>query len=161
MTYQYERKYEAQCPFLRACGLDEVEAWLLQVEDVTWRDGHLCIRVKELRERERIRTVEHIAPVIPGQEQAILRLVAGRAPEARVFSRPTLPVPPWGVVDTLRRQYARALYLLYDPGRRLPGPAKREILSPRDYDEAAARKVAAAMGRPDLDLEYLVRTYVL
>lgn len=161
MTYQYERTYEAQCPFLRACGLDEDEAWRLQGEDVTWRDGHLCLRVKEHRERERIRTAEHIAPVLPGQEQAVLRLITGHAPEARVFRRPTLPVPPWRVVDTLRRQYARALYLLYDPGRRLPGPAKREIVSPRDYDEAAARKVAAAMGRSDLELEYLVRTYIL
>lgn len=161
MTYQYERKYKAQCPFLRACGLDEDEAWRLQVEDVTWRDGHLCIRVKEHRVRERVCTAEHIAPVIPGQEQAVLRLVAGHAPEAKVFSRPTLPVPPWRVVDSLRRQYARALYLLYDPGRRLPGPAKREIVSPRDYDEEAARKVAAAVGCPAADPMDLMRWYVL
>ena len=31
MTYKYERKYPTQCPFLRACGLERGEAWLLQV----------------------------------------------------------------------------------------------------------------------------------
>ena len=161
MTYKYERKYPAQCPFLRAAGLDQGEAWQLQVGDVIWRDGHLCVHVKEYRVHEWVRTAEHIAPVIPGQEQAVLRLVEGRAPEERVFSRPALPVPSWRVIYSLRRQYARALYLSYEPGRKLPGPAKREITSPRDYDEGAARKVAAAVGRPDLDLELLVRAYIL
>lgn len=34
MTYTYERKYPAQCPFLRATGLDRGEAWQLQVGDI-------------------------------------------------------------------------------------------------------------------------------
>ncbi len=161
MTYQYERKYPAQCPFLRATGLDQGEAWQLKVGDVIWRDGHLCIHVKEFRWHEQVLIAERIAPVVPGQEQAVLRLVEGRAPEERVFRDLALPVPSWRVVYTLRRQYGRALYLSYDPGRRLPGPGKREIMSPRDYDAAAARKVAAAMGRPEADPVDLMRWYVL
>jgi hypothetical protein len=90
-----------------------------------------------------------------------LCLVAGRAPEERVFGGLALPLPTRRVMYSLRRQYARALYLYFDPGRRLPGPGKREISSPRDYDEAAARMIAAAVGRPSLDLETLVRWYIL
>ena len=161
MTYKYERKYPTQCPFLRATGLDRGEAWQLQVRDVIWRDGHLSVHVKEFRVRDWVRIAEHIAPVVPGQEPSVLRLVEGRAPEERVFSRPALPVPSWRVVYSLRRHYARALYLSFDPGRRLPGPGKREITSPRDYDEEAARKVAAALGHPDADLEKLVRWDIL
>jgi hypothetical protein len=161
MTYKYERKYPTQCPFLRATGLDHCEAWLLQVGDVIWRDGRLYVHVKEYRIHDWVRAVEHIAPVVPGREQAVLHLVEGRALEERVFHRPALPVPSWRVMYTLRRQYGRALYLAYDPGRRLPGPGKREITSPRDYDEEAARKVAAAMGRPNADPEDLMRWYVL
>jgi hypothetical protein len=157
MTYNYERKYEMQCPFLRACGLERGEAWQLWVGDVIWHEGCLCVHIREYRYLDRVVITEHIAPVVPGQEEAVLRLVAGRAPEEQVFSRPALPVPSWRVVYSLRRQYARALYLSYDPGRKLPGPGKREITSPRDYDEEAARKVAAAVGRPDVDPEELMR----
>ena len=161
MTYNYERKYPTQCPFLRACGLERDEAWHLRVGDVIWRDGHLCVHIRENRSLDRVVITEHIAPVVPGQEQAVLRLVEGRAPEERVFSRPVLPVPSWRVMYALRRQYVRALYLSYDPGRRLPGPGKREIRSPRDYDEMAARRVAAALGQPNADLERLVRWDIL
>ncbi len=161
MTYNYERKYEMQCPFLRACGLERGEAWQLRVGDVIWHDGCLCVHIREYRYLDRVVITEHIAPVVPGQEEAVLRLVAGRATQERVFSRPALPVPSRHVMYSLRRQYARALYLSYDPGRRLPGSAKREILSPRDYDEAAARKVAAAMGRPGANPVDLMRWYVL
>lgn len=104
---------------------------------------------------------EHLAPVVPGQEQAVLHLVEGRAPQECVFSRPALPVPTRHVMYSLRRHYARALYLSYDPHRKLPGPGKREIRSPRDYDEEAARKVAAAMGRPNADPVNLMRWHVL
>ncbi len=161
MTYKYERKYPTQCPFLRATGLDHCEAWLLRVGDVIWRDGRLYVHVKEYRIHDWVRVVEHSVPVVPGREQAVLRLVEGRTLEERVFHRPALPVPPWKVIYTLRRQYGRALYLEYDPGRRLPGPSKRAITSPRDYDEEAARKVAAAMGRPEADPADLMRWYVL
>lgn len=161
MTYKYERKYPAQCPFLRACGLDRGEAWQLQVGDIIWRDGRLCVHIREYRSLDRVVITEHIAPVVPGQEQAILLLVEGRAPHERVFSHPALPVPTRHVMYSLRRHYARALYLSYDPQRKLPGPAKREIASPRDYDEEAARKVAAAMGRPNADPKDLMRWYVL
>ncbi len=161
MTYKYERKYPTQCPFLRATGLNRGEAWQLQVGDVIWRDEHLYVHVKELRVRDWVRTAEHLASVVPGQEQAVLRLVEGCAPEERVFGGLALPLPTRRVMYSLRRHYARALYLSYDPGRKLPGPGKREITSPRDYDEAAARKVAAALGRPDADPENLMRWYVL
>ena len=161
MTYKYERKYPTQCPFLRATGLAHYQAWLLQVGDVVWRNGRLYVHVKEYRIHDWVRAVEHIAPVVIGQEQVVWRLVKGRALEERVFHRPALPVPPWRVIYTLRRQYGRALYLEYDPGRRLPGPGKRAITSPRDYDEAAARKVTIAMGRPEADPMNLMRWYVL
>ena len=161
MTYRYESNYPLQCPFLRATGLKTGEAWRLKVGDVTWRDGRLYIHVKDARWQAQIHIAEHLAPVIPGQEQTVLRLVAGRAPEELVFRDRALRVPPRRVVYTLRRQYGRALYLAYDPGRRLPGPAKREILSPRDFDEEAAKKVAAALGRPETDPADLMRWYVL
>lgn len=161
MTYKYESKYPVQCPFLRASGLKAGEAWQLKVRDVIWLDGRLCIHVREVRWHEQVHIAERIAPVVPGQEQAVLRLVEGRAPEERVFRDRALLVPSRRIMYTLRRRYARALYLLYDPGRRLPGPGKREITSPRDYDEAAARKVAAAMGRPEADPVDLMRWYVL
>ena len=99
--------------------------------------------------------------MVPGQEQAVLRLIEGRVPEERVFRDLALPVPSLRIMYTLRRQYGRALYLSYDPGRRLPGPGKREITSPRDYDEEAARKVVAALGRPEADPVDLMRWYVL
>jgi hypothetical protein len=161
MTYKYEKKYPLQCPFLRASGLKSGEAWQLKVRDVVWLDGGLCIHVREVRWREQIHIAEHIAPVVPGQEQAVLRLVEGRGPEERVFRDRALLVPSRRIMYTLRRRYARALYLSYDPGRKLPGPAKREITSPRDYDETAARKVAAALGRPEADPAELMRWYVL
>ncbi len=161
MTYQYERKYPMQCPFLRATGLDGGEAWQLQVGDVVWHDGRLSVHVKEYRVRDWVRTAEHLAPVVPGREQAVLRLVEGRPPEERVFGGLALPLPTRRVMYSLRRQYARALYLYYDPSRRLPGPGKREISSPRDYDEEAARKVAAALGHPDADLKTLMRWDIL
>lgn len=161
MTYKYEKKYPMQCPFLRATGLDGGEAWQLKVGDVIWRDGRLCIHVREVRWHEQAHIDERIAPVVPGQEQAVLRLVEGRAPEERVFRDRALLVPSRRIMYTLRRRYARALYLSYDPGRRLPGPGKREISSPRDYDEEAARKVAAALGRPDADPKDLMRWCVL
>jgi hypothetical protein len=161
MTYKYERKYPAQCPFLRATGLDLGEAWLLQVGDIIWRDGRLCVHIREYRSLDQVVITERIAPVVPGQVQAVLRLVEGRAPQEQVFSRPALPVPTRHVMYSLRRHYARALYLSYDPQRKLPGPAKREITSPREYDEEAARKIAAALGRPDTDPVVLMRWYVL
>lgn len=161
MIYKYERKYPTQCPFLRATGLDRGEAWQLQVGDVIGRDGCFYVHVKEYRVRDWVCTAEHLAPVVPGREQAVLRLVAGRAPEERVFGDLALPLPTRRVMYSLRRHYARALYLSYDPNRKLPGPGKREISSPRDYDEEAARKVAAAMGRPNADPEDLMRWYVL
>src|SRR6266852_2582025 len=122
MTYQYERKYPMQCPFLRATGLDGGEAWQLQVGDVVWHDGRLSVHVKEYRVRDWVRTAEHLAPVVPGREQAVLRLVEGRPPEERVFGGLALPLPTRRVMYSLRRQYARALYLYYDPSRRLRGP---------------------------------------
>ena len=161
MTYKYESKYPFQCPFLRASGLKAGEAWQLKVGDVFWLDGRLSVHVREFRWQGQLLTAERVAPVVPGQEQAVLRLVEGRAPEERVFRDRALRVPSRRTLYTLRRQYGRALYLAYDPDRRLPGPAKREITSPRDYDETAARKVAAALGRPEADAAHVMRRYVL
>ena len=161
MTYQYENKYPVQCPFLRASGLKKGEAWRLKVGDVLWLDGGLSVHVREFQWQGQLLTAERSVPVVPGQEQAVLRLVEGRSPEERVFRDRALRVPPWRTLYTLRRQYGRALYLAYDPDRRLPGPAKREITSPRDYDEEAARKVAAALGRPEADPADVIRRYVL
>lgn len=160
MTCKYESKYPLQCSFLRATGIEKSEARRLMVGDVIWHDG-LCIRVREERRHGRIIIHERIAPVVPGQEQAVLRLVGGRAQQERVFRGLVLPIPPWRVIYALRRQYARALYLSYDPGRRLPGPTKHEITSPQDYDASAARRVAAALGLPEDDPVHLMRWYVL
>lgn len=161
MTYKYERKYPLQCPFLRATGLKGGEAWRLKVGDVVWLDGGLSVHVREFWWQEQLLTAERSVPVVPRREQAVLRLVEGRGPEERVFRDRALRVPPRRTLYTLRRQYGRALYLAFDPGRRLPGPAKREITSPRDYDETAARKVAAALGRPEADPADVMRQYVL
>ena len=77
MTYKYERKYPVQCPFLRATGLDRGEAWQLQVGDIIWRDGCLCVHIREYRYLDQVVITEHLAPVVPGQEQAVLQLVEG------------------------------------------------------------------------------------
>lgn len=143
------RNWQREIAFLQACGLRRAEALALRVQDIqTFSDGHVVVHVrrgKGGRSRE--------VPVLPGHEQAVLAVVAGRGPEEQAIER--LPVRL--DVHSFRRAYAQALYLYYAPGRTLPPPHGR--LKPSDYDEAAARLTSEALGhsRPSVALIHYLR----
>lgn len=134
------RNWQEHIRFERACGLRRKELRALRVQDVSHGDGMgLSIIVrngKGGKERE--------APVIPGQEDAILSIIAGRDPDARVFDR----IPAHWDVHAERRLYAQALYIHYS-GRELPGPGR---LKPGDYDREAVLRVSRALGHNRLDV---------
>lgn len=127
--------------FERACGLRRSELTRLTVGDI-YHDayGQLVIHVlngKGGKERE--------VPALPGHEQDILALTAGRKPEEQVFDH----IPKHLDVHALRREYAQALYLYHAPDRELP-PTGR--LRRNDYDVYAAQRVSWALGHNRIDV---------
>ena len=133
--------------FLHAAGLRWHEVRRLRCRDIVTRQGELQVHVvKGKGGRERY------APVLPGCEQRVLAIVAGRDPADVVFPR----IPGHMDVHDYRREYAQALYLHYAPGRTLP-PANGR-LRPQDYDRAAAERVSAALGHSRVDV--VTRHYI-
>jgi integrase len=128
--------------FERACGLRRSELARLTVADVYHNDqGQLVVHVrngKGGKERE--------VPVLPGHEQDILALVAGRKPEERVFDH----IPKHMDVHALRREYAQALYLYHASKDELPPGTGR--LRHADYDLHAAQRVSWALGHNRIDV---------
>ena len=122
--------------FQRAVGLRRSELKRVLVRNV-YRDrqGQLVAYVrcgKGGKERE--------AEVLPGQEQHILSMIAGRKPDERIFTH--LPDTD---LHALRREYAQALYLYYaGPGWQLPPTDRR--LRPTDYDPDAIDRVSKTLG---------------
>jgi len=127
--------------FARACGLRRSELRRLRVEDIL-RDeqGRLVVQVQRGKGGKARR-----APVLPGYEQEILAVVAGRPVDERVFAR--LPDTD---IHALRREYAQALYLSSTGGAALPPPTGR--LRRADYDLEAVRQVSRALGHNRLDI---------
>lgn len=134
--------WQREIRFLRASGLRRAEARALLVGDVQrYADGHVEIRV--IRGKGgRARAV----PVLPGREQDVLSVVAGRRQEEQALGR--LPIRM--DIHGLRREYAQALYLHYAPGRKLPSSTGR--LKHEDYDSEAAMKVSVALGHLRLQI---------
>jgi integrase len=128
--------------FCLACGLRREELRDLHVRDVYVRrsDQRLVVRVvkgKGGKWRE--------VPVFPGREDAVLRQIASREPDAHVFDRVS------GLLDihSFRRQFAQDLYEFLS-GRPLP-PVFGRLRSP-DLDLAAALEVSRALGHNRVDI---------
>ena len=134
--------------FQHATGLRKDELKRILVSDIYYNDqGRLVAHVrngKGGKERE--------APVLPGHEQDVLSVVEGRAPDERIFSH-----IPDTEMHSLRREYAKALYLLHAPGWALPPTERR--LRPTDYDQVAVHIVSRALGheRRDVVLRHYLR----
>jgi integrase len=127
--------------FEQACGLRRSELTRLTVADIYRTElGQLVVHVlngKGGKERE--------VPALPGHEQDLLNLVAGRKPEERVFDH----IPKHMDVHAYRREYAQALYRFH-ANRELPPPGGR--LRRDDYDLAAVQRVSWALGHNRLDV---------
>ncbi len=128
--------------FEQACGLRRSELARLTVGDVSYNNqGCLIVHVrngKGGKERE--------APALPGHEQDLLALVAGRKAEERVFDH----IPKHMDVHAYRREYAQALYLFHANKTALPPATGR--LRPADYDLTAVQRVSWALGHNRLDV---------
>lgn len=128
--------------FLRATGLRRQEARDLCCRDIIQQqDGTFTVHI-ESGKGGKMRK----APVLPGDEQAVLAAVAGRLPDEHVFEH----IPGRIDVHSYRRAYAQALYLHYAPDRQLPPVSGR--LRRSDYDYAAAQKVSLALGHNRVDI---------
>lgn len=128
--------------FIQATGLRREEVNRLLVGDIiTLPGGQVQVHVRNGKGGK-----ERKAPVIPGREQYVLMVIAGRNPEAKLFP----PISKHLFPHVLRRQYAQALYLHYAPGRTLPPATGR--LKPSDYDKAAALRVSEALGHNRLSV---------
>lgn len=127
--------------FEQACGLRRSELARLTVADVHHDEqGRLMVHVCNGKGGK-----ERFVPALPGYEQSLLALVAGREPDERVFDH----IPKHMDVHAYRRQYAQALYQFYaDCELPLPGARLRQS----DYDLAAVQRVSWALGHNRLDV---------
>lgn len=134
--------------FEQACGLRRSELARLTVADVYYNvQSQLVVHVlngKGGKERE--------VPTLPGHEQDVLTLTAGRKPEERVFDH----IPKHMDVHAYRREYAQALYLLL-ADRELPPSGKH--LWQSEYDLSAVQRISWALGHNRLDV--VLRHYLL
>lgn len=134
--------WQSLIAFLQATGLRRQEASDLHRRDIIQQhDGTLSIHVQSGKGGKM-----RDAPVLPGHEQDVLAVAAGRAPDDKVFER----IPGRIDVHSYRREYAQALYLHYAHGRQLPKASGR--LRRRDYDYDAAQRVSWALGHNRVDV---------
>ncbi len=127
--------------FQRAVGLRRRELARLIVADIAYHgQGQLMVHVRNGKGGK-----TRDAVVLPGHEQDVLSVVAGRKPEELVFVH-----LPDTEMHSLRREYAQALYLHYAPGRELPPTTGR--LRSSDYDLEAVLKVSQALGHNRRDI---------
>ena len=135
--------WQALIKCLQATGLRRQEARDLHCRDIhQHQDSTITVHVTSGK-GGKTRDI----PVLPGREQDVLAVVAGRAPEEKVFP----PIPTRIDVHSYRREYAQALYLYYAPAdHQLPPPTGR--LRPQDYDRGAARRVSVALGHNRIDV---------
>ena len=139
--------------FLQATGLRRNELRALCARDICRDDpdypGQLVVKVANGK-GGKARTV----PALPGREADVLATIPGcDDPEALVFAR----IPKHLDVHSYRREYAKALYLHYAPGRDLPPTGGR--LKRSEYDRDAAQQVSWALGhnRVDVVLRHYIR----
>jgi integrase len=121
--------------FLQATGLRRHELRALHCRDIFYQDGKLLVQVISGKGG-----LARKVPVLPGHEEEVLAVSAGRDPDEAAFSR----IPKHMDVHSYRREYAQALYLSYAPGRSLPPAPGR--LKRSDYDREAAERVSVALG---------------
>ncbi len=126
--------------FLDATGLRRDEVKMLTVADICEQDpeygGQTTVTVRNGKGGK-----ERTVPVDPDQAQQVLKLVAGRQDDERVFPR----IPSHLDVHGYRRDFAQDRYLRHAPDRDLP-PTEKKRLSPKDYDPAAAKIVTESLG---------------
>lgn len=140
--YFQPKNWQPLLHFLHATGLRRSEVGALVCSDVdTDTDGRVWVHVRSGK-GGRPRDV----PVLPGHEDAVCAVVAGREPDERVFAR----IPGHLDVHSYRRLFAQALYLFHAQGRPLP-PAQGR-LKRTDYDRAAAEQVTHALGHNRIDV---------
>jgi integrase len=127
--------------FLRATGLRRAEVTVIRVRDVRLNtDGRAEVQIYSGK-GGRARTVV----ARPGYEEAVVSVVKGRDPAARVFPR----IPSHLDVHALRREFAQGLYQDLS-GRPLPPSTGR--LRSEDYDDEAVALVSRALGHNRLDV---------
>ncbi|GER89687.1 hypothetical protein KDW_38490 [Dictyobacter vulcani] len=128
--------------FLRACGLRREEATALFVREVYWRSQERLVVYVRNGKGGQSREVW----VLPGHEQAVWSLVAGRRQDDHVFSR----LPKNMDIHSYRREYAQSLYLYLAPTYQLPPSTGR--LKSDAYDRHAAMTVSEQLGHHRIDV---------
>jgi integrase len=140
--------WQSHIAFALATGLRRSELRDLRIRDIFYdHDGTLIVHVvngKGGRERE--------VRVLPGKEEDVLAVIAGRDPNQRVFTS----IPKHMDVHSYRRLFAQALYLYHAPGWELPPTTGR--LKPSDYHRPAAEKVSIALGHSRVSV--VLRHYI-
>ena len=126
--------------FLQATGLRRREVAMLQVVDVGQFGDQVEIHVRNGKGGRERRVL-----ALPGAEDAVRAVVAGKAPEARVFDR----IPSALDVHSYRRSYAQALYR-WKSGRELPPASGR--LPAHSYDPQAVELVSRNLGHGRIDV---------
>jgi integrase len=126
--------------FLHATGLRRREVTALRVGDVELSDLGPCVHVRNGKGGQ-----ARLVPALSSAEELFPPLLAGRAPEERLFPR----IPNALDVHACRRAYAQALYRVLS-GRELPNPHGR--LKPGSYDPESVDHVSWALGHRRLDV---------
>ena len=133
-------RHHALIAFLRATGLRRREVTALRVGDVEFSDLGPCVHVRNGKGGQ-----ARLVPALSSAAELLPPLVAGRAPEERLFPR----IPSALDVHACRRAYAQALYQELS-GRELPSPRGR--LRPDSYDRESVDTVSWALGHRRLDV---------
>ncbi|HEX6800644.1 MAG TPA: site-specific integrase, partial [Ktedonobacterales bacterium] len=128
--------------FLNATGLRRSEVTHIHVRDV-YDDAEGRLRVAVKGKGGKWRTV----PVLEEHADAVRALIAGRAPEERLFSR----IPSHLDIHAVRRRFAQETYRRASGGRPLPSQV-RTRLAKGAVDPAAVRQVSEALGHNRLDV---------
>jgi Phage integrase, N-terminal SAM-like domain. len=136
--------WQEMIAFLCACGLRREEAGALFVREVYWQSKDQERLIISVRNGKGGQPRE--VWVLPGHEQAVWSLVAGRDPNEHVFAH----LPKNMDIHSYRRTYAQALYLSLAPGYALPSPHGR--LKASDYNRTAALIVSEQLGHHRLDV---------
>jgi len=140
-------KHEDLVAFCRAVGPRRRELAALTVGAVGQDEGGLTVEIANGKGGKK-RTV----PVLPGHEDAVIAVIAGRDPRELIFKS----VPVRIDVHSYRREYAQALYT--EAGRRvLPSPHGRLDMATVDRERALYVSRALGHNRIDVVLRHYLR----